>query len=142
MDKAVFEAVWERIVLHNADTVQSYNNIQKGLTLMQENIPKLKNIAGIQKLNKNEAIYPTKVYDQIIDVFKFHISNWIQKFDELKGLLEPHGVDTFQFQYVLNIFRNLVLLISLETKEKGHYDPTSRSQYNFIALFLHNKGKS
>jgi hypothetical protein len=53
-------------------TVKAWFKILDSLTS-----PKLKNINELYKLNKNDALMPKKVLDQVIEYFKFHPTNWV-----------------------------------------------------------------
>ena len=53
-------------------------DLTKAYKVFEADTPKLRSINHIQKLNKNEALYPKLVLDQIIDVFKNNFSNWVQ----------------------------------------------------------------
>jgi hypothetical protein len=52
-------------------------NISKAMEVLKSEAPKLKRINHLQKLNKNDAVLPKVVFDQIIDLFKNEVTNWV-----------------------------------------------------------------
>ena len=76
LDMEVFKSLRRSIFMYKINTVEEEQNLNKVIKLLESQKPKLKNIAQLQKLNKNEALYPKSIFDQLIDVFKNDFSNW------------------------------------------------------------------
>ena len=80
MNKEVFDALWELTVLRSkigSANADEEKNITKALKLLEKDIPKIKCIRFLYDMNKKHEFYPKIVFDQIIDGFRDHISNWI-----------------------------------------------------------------
>ena len=135
MDMEVFEGL-RRLVVQDYPE-KFHDEIFKGIALLKNAVPKLKKIQFLRRLNKNEAVYHKKVFEQLIKVFEFELTNWCQDFKAMRGILKDQFSEEVKLMIVnvLYIFRTMILVVSLETNEYGKFDPENELQMQFIAAF-------
>ena len=89
----------------------------------------------LQKLNKDEALFPRTVFDSLINIFKYDVSNWVYNSDEAMRLINLNNIE-FKNQNLLYgpmvNFREKIIQTLFKSKLNGGYDPENYLQFDFL----------